>query len=76
MWVRLSLETFKYHQEVWKNLSEEILWKFLTAGHLVYLGPCPATGHLATAFWKSPEETVTDSMSQAMVSLSRAWSKC
>ena len=27
----------------------EILWKFLTAGHLVHSRPCPAAGHLDTA---------------------------
>ena len=29
------------------NFSMEILWKFLSAGHLVHLRPCPAAGHLA-----------------------------
>ena len=29
----------KYYQEVWKNLSVEILWIFFTAGHLVHLRP-------------------------------------
>ena len=35
-----------------KNFSFEILWKFLTARHLVYLRPCPAVGHLATGILK------------------------
>ena len=26
------------------------LWKFLTAGHIVYLRPCPAAGRIAAAF--------------------------
>ena len=39
----------KYHQEVWKNVSVEILSKVQTAWHLVRLKPCPATGHLYTA---------------------------
>ena len=43
------LRNIKYHQEVWKNLSVEILWKCLPAGYLVHLRPCPAAGHLDTA---------------------------
>ena len=43
------LRNIKYHQEIWNNLSVEILFKFLTAGHLVHSGPCPAAGHLDTA---------------------------
>ena len=31
----------------------EIVWKILTAGHLVFLRPCPAAGHLVIAFSKS-----------------------
>ena len=27
----------------------KIRWNFLTAGHLAYLRPCPAAGHLATS---------------------------
>ena len=34
---------YRYSQEVWKNL----LGKFLTAGHLVYLRPCPAVRQLS-----------------------------
>ena len=46
-WSRSAfLKNIKYHQEVWKNLSVEILWKFLTAGHLIHLRPCPAVGQL------------------------------
>ena len=43
------LRNIKYHQEIWNNLSVEILWKFLTAGHLVHSRPCRAAGHLDTA---------------------------
>ena len=43
------LRNIKYHQEVWENLSVEILWKCLTTGHLVRLRLCPAAGHLDIA---------------------------
>ena len=42
----------KYYQEVWKNLSVEILWQFLTAGHSVYLRPWPAVPQLVVSITK------------------------
>ena len=41
----------KYSHDCLLWLSVEIQWKFLTVGHLVYLRPCPAAGHIDTALF-------------------------
>ena len=44
----VSLESLATRKKKQENLAGKILWKFLTAGHLVHLRPCLAAGHLDT----------------------------
>ena len=44
------LVKIEYFQTIRKKDFAEILENFLPAGHLVFLRPFPAAGHIATAF--------------------------
>ena len=51
----------------------EALWNFLTAGHLVYLRPCPAAGHIATAILLISKQTSGDWSNKVYTEVTIQW---
>ena len=47
-----SLDISKQTSDIPMTFERTFRWKFLTTGHLVYLGPCPAGGQSITTLKK------------------------